>query len=137
MAEEIEYTHRTTEGLRARITCRNRKNSTHPVMALIESSDGQSESYICLTSSLHRWPRDWGDSQEPYLREVSPWEDVPVDTLVWVYDSWGKLLPAYFAGYTQGHVHVWSGGRTSITSVLDGGGAIVYKQDAVFLQKPE
>lgn len=133
----IEYTHRTITGLRARILCRDRKSTTHPVVALIESGNGQEETYVYLTESLYRSSPASGDLSGPFLQEMSEWEDVPIDTLVWLYDSWGKLIPAYFAGYTPGYVHVWSCGRTSITSLLDDAGVILYKQEAVFLQKPE
>lgn len=133
----IEYTHRTITGLRARILCRNRKSRTHPVAALVESANGQEETLLSLTESLHRSNPVPGDLSEPYLQEVSEWEDVPIDTLIWAYDSWGKCNPAYFAGYKNGFVYVWSGGRTSITALRGDGGMLGCRPEHVFLQKPE
>ena len=69
---------------------------------------------------LNLWlDEEYEEPEEPEEPEVD-WEDVPVDTLVWVrYDKSDNWILRYFSAYELGAVApyvTWANGSTSITS---------------------
>lgn len=114
MNSEITYTHRTRNGLKARILCSN-LIGTYPVVAAVKLRNVDVEKivpmYADLTLSLN-CKNDYD------LFEYSPWTDVAVDTKVMVcqtldHDCWVRR---HFAKFDGKHVHVWEDGRTSWTT---------------------
>lgn len=134
----IKYTHCTNDGRLARILCTDRANPTHPVVALVASTVDGSESFVYLTKDLH----SSSYKGAPFLREYNPWEDVPVDTPVWVrYDALdGSYSPRHFAGYKDGLVQVWMDGLTSHSSAMRErvgfNVKVSYAPDKVLLENP-
>ena len=132
----IKYTHRTTDGRRARIVCTDRVNVTHLILALVASTVDGSESYVYLTKDLATTVSDSGYWSQPFLVEYSPWEEVAVDTPVWVLAG-GKgergFLPRHFAKYESGFVYTFQEGRTSHTGASDLG---CVPHMHAFLEKP-
>ena len=112
----MKYTHRTRDGRKARIVCNDVEGSEFPVLALvlIERGEEKVENFYSYTSGLcfHE-----SQSEDPLdLFEISPWDDVAVDTPIWVKHRadwpWHKM---HFAEYKCGKVRAWSDGKTSHT----------------------
>lgn len=128
------YTHKTLDGLRARVVCTNRKHLTHPVIALVESSDGSEESFVYLTKDLCKTVTDSGYWPQPFLVEYCVWDDVEVDTPVWIKGIVsGKLQAFHFGKYMGGNVFCWRDGGTSHTK----SDFVAFNAESAFLQKPE
>ena len=134
----IQYTHKTREGRPARIVCTDMQSSKTPVIALIKRGDGK-EDPILLSSELQAS----GTGKEPFLIEKSIWEDVAVDTPVWVRHAYSRsFFQAHFAKYENGCVYIWDSGRTSHTTAAwasNSEAALTthYHPSRVFLEKPE
>lgn len=115
----IEYTHRTAEGRKARIICDNRASAEFPVVALIYNEEMQEESLMVLGANLSIAGSSASSAKEtPFLIERSIWDDVAVDTPVWVRRQVGEryeYVPYHFAGYCKEYVNVWRDGCTSHT----------------------
>lgn len=131
----IEYTHRTAEGRKARILCTDALDPARPVVALICNKAGRSEELVRLTSDfkLHPWREEW------HLRESSVWEDVAVDTPVWVVGKDdGRYKRRHFAQYRGGEVWVWTSGLTSHSGegLMGPYATTGYPASSVFLEKP-
>lgn len=110
---EIVYTHRTRSGLKARIVCDNAKKEC-PIVALVLVDDF--EFIVKLYSDL----REYNDTTESCydLFEYNPWQDVAVDTPIYVscspgLDDWHRR---HFAKINNGVFYVWEDGRTSWTT---------------------
>lgn len=137
-----KYTHRTTDGRLARILCTDRGHPTHPVVALAAFPGDGSESTIYLTNDLCKTVSDAGYWPTPFLNEISVWDDVAVDTPVWVIREVGtgiEYVPYHFAGYIKGCVKVWRDGCTSHTvSFKDDEALSTYRLlcSQVFLERP-
>lgn len=120
MNNEITYTHRTRSGLKARILSTDIKANC-PVLAAILHGDNTErivQLYRDLSVSL--------DALSAFdLFEYNAWQDVAVDTAVYVSSSpstecWKRR---HFAKFEQGKVYVWEDGRTSWTTLT----SIAYK----------
>lgn len=105
----IEYTHKTQYGHKARILCDDLQSENNYVVALT-SNDGDSE-------SIFLFKKDANGSLSNgalILTEASPWDDVPVDTPIWVRNKedrpWSKR---HFYKYKFGKVFAWDQGKTS------------------------
>jgi hypothetical protein len=114
---EIFYTHRTRDGLKARIICNDRigNGGNTSVVALVLSEIYNKESVYSYDASLSYYG---GLRESPLdLFEYSFWQDVLVDTPILVksyeQDAW---LPRHFAKYEDNVVHFWLDGRTSHTT---------------------
>lgn len=110
---EIVYTHRTRSGLKARIVCDNAKGE-RPIVALVLIDDF--EFIVKLYSDL----REYNDTTESYydLFEYNPWQDVAVDTPVYVscspgLDDWHRR---HFAKFEDDVAYVWEDGRSPWTT---------------------
>ena len=57
------------------------------------------------------------DSSRPYIEEVSPYANWPIDAKVWVWDEGKTKVKRHFAGITpEGHQKAWNDGYTSWTT---------------------
>lgn len=107
----IEYTHKTQYGHKARILCDNLQSENNYVVA-ITSNAGDSESIYLFKKDAH------GNISNGalILTEASAWDDVPVDTPIWVRNteahSWARR---HFFKYRFGKVFAWDDGKTSHT----------------------
>lgn len=117
----INYTHRTWAGFKARIICTDFQHSSHPnrknlctIAAVLDLDITGAESLVFLMQDL----RKTATSPEPCLTEYNPWQDVAIDTPVWVRDADDQVwLAAHFAGvHHGGELFSWLGGRTSHTA---------------------
>ena len=103
------YTHRTRDGRLARIICTDFKNDKYPVLALIDC-DGE-EDIERYTESLRYYNADSESADD--LFEISPWDEVKVDTPVWTYNACKEWAPYHFAKYENNTVYLWCLGATS------------------------
>lgn len=115
MNDEIIYTHRTRSGLKARIVCNNAIGK-YPVIALILSDNVDEEFCETFTEDLKHY--NFNEESDLDLFEYNPWQDVAVDTPVYVSyasrpDDWHRR---HFAKFANGVVYVWEDGRTSWTT---------------------
>lgn len=129
----IKYTHRTAAGELARIICRDRQDDRYPVIALVRSDGLQQEMCYYLTEDLGRTDRV-GKDTTPWLTERSPWEDVAVDTPVWVLQKNREPVPRHFHKYDGKYIWLFTGGLTSHTG--SDSYNLQYSPDEVVLEKP-
>ena len=55
-----------------------------------------------------------GVGQVPFIEEVSPYADWPMDAKAWFWDEWRPKWPAHFAGVSEdGKPMSWANGCTS------------------------
>lgn len=104
----INYTHRTQQGHKARIISTDFQHGdynfdTQPcVVAAVLDLDPDitgAESLVFLTQDL----RKTATSPDPWLTEYNPWQDVAIDTPVWVRDfDCDKWVAAHFSGVHHG-----------------------------------
>lgn len=109
-----KYTHRTRSGHPARILCTDFACPERPVVAAVRSIYA-SESLVLLRANLKE--KDDTNSERD-LFERSPWDDVAVDTPIWVCNHKGRpsqWAPRHFAKYENGMVFAWMHGTTSHT----------------------
>lgn len=114
----INYTHRTWAGFKARIICTDFQHSSHPnrknlctIAAVLDLDITGAESLVFLMQDL----RKTATSPEPWLTEYNPWQDVAIDTPVWVRDlDCAQWVAAHFAGvHHGGALFAWPDGATS------------------------
>lgn len=129
-----QYQYKTTDGRPARIICRDRKDPHFPVVVLIYDQESGLEVLTYLTDGLYASLYAKERGLEPFIREVSPWEEVKVDTPVYVKDSLDRVLRRHFAKYESGKVWVYRLGQTSFTY---DGDLVDYYPHKAFLNKPE
>ena len=118
----INYTHRTWAGFKARIICTDFQHSTNgypprgnlcTIAAVLDFDITGAEPLVFMTQDL----RKTATSPEPWLTEYNPWQDVAIDTPVWVRlsndDAWMK---GHFSGINKrGECTAWNDGCTSHT----------------------
>lgn len=108
----INYTHRTRHGMKARILCTDFKDARYAVVVVVLREDGHEVVHL-YTEDL-RYAGPYGEPHDYDLVAYSPWQDVVVDTPIWVkeypYDDWDTR---HFAKYHNGIVYAWSNGCTS------------------------
>ncbi len=108
----IKYTHRTRSGHLARILCMDFEWPEKPTVAAI--LDGEHERLASLSRDLRVRP---GSEHPDDLFERSKWDDVAVDTPIWVRDRGDfPWEPMHFANYENGQVYAWRAGETSHTT---------------------
>lgn len=116
----INYTHRTWAGFKARIICTDFQHSSHPnrknlctIAAVLDLDIPGAESLVFLTKDL----RKTATSPDPWLTEYSPWQDVAIDTPVWVrLSNDGAWMKRHFSGINKrGECTAWNDGCTSHT----------------------
>lgn len=119
MAQEIKYTHRTRDGRKARIVATDFQHDCYPVLAFVQRADG-SENTQSYTATLRAASYVGGESNWD-LFEYNPWNDVPIDTPVWVKQkSDSTWEPRHFAGVSRmGKPNVYPEGKSSHTCVDD------------------
>jgi hypothetical protein len=139
----IEYTHRTADGRKARIVCDNRISDGFPIIALIYNEEMAEESLMVLGANLSLAGSSVGSEyQNPFLYEKSIWDDVTVDTPVWVRVWIGETSYEYrtyhFAKYSNRRIKVWNDGCTSHTIFSNGieRSTCEWPAEDVFLEKP-
>lgn len=114
----ITYTHRTREGLPARIICTDRVAEKFKIMALVLNHNG--EEYVASYRENLSYFGDGSSSRHDLFEGVEPepdWSKVEIDTKVFVRDSDDKTwLPRHFAGVKGSHFCTWISGTTSFTA---------------------
>ena len=110
---EVVYTHRTKNGMKARIVTIDRNHPDYPVVALMWDGYHDMERVMLYTSDLKN---DVSCESPLDLVPYSPWEDVAVDTKILVRDfDTNDWFPRHFSHYADGRVHAFAEGRTSWT----------------------
>lgn len=109
-----KYTHKTRDGRLARIIASDIKHEKFPVMALVLTDDNSelAVSYkIDLTCpGIHNLD----------LFERNVWDDVPVDTKIFVKDfEDNEWIPRHFSHFENGYVMTFVNGGTSFTCTQD------------------
>lgn len=106
-----KYTHKTRDGRLARIIATDVKHDTYPIMALVLDSAYDIEFAVSYKDDLTNI--DNLMDLVPY----SDWEDVPVDTKVFVKDfEDNEWIPRHFSHFENGYVFTFVNGATSFTS---------------------
>lgn len=106
----VKYTHKTKSGRKARLIYINAVGDL-PLVFLVLQKDNQ--------EGAHRYTNNFmyfhdGPSSPMDLIELSIWDDVEVDTPIWVYnDRLDMWSPVHFAKYTGGSVFAFRNGKTS------------------------
>lgn len=116
---EMGKTYKSRDGRAVRVLCVDRKAirvGGESVVALVSNEDGYEDSVI-----LHSDGRYWGTlgDSEYDIFEHSPWEDVKVDTKIYVRDeATDEWVPRHFAFYdkTECRVNAFCHGESSFTS---------------------
>ena len=106
----MKYTHKTEHGIKARILSEDVKDEYNIAVAVLGGDGG--ESVMMFKREVD------GSLSRPFikLKEISPWDDVAVDTPIWVrYREDGTWLPRHFCKYINGKVYAWGQGFTSHT----------------------
>lgn len=107
----IQYTHKTQYGNKARILCDNLQ-SEHNYVVAIKQNANESESVYFFQKDAY------GNltTGALTLTEASPWDDVPVDTPIWVRRIPGSpWVKRHLCMYKDGCVFAWDDGKTSHT----------------------
>ena len=106
---KIKYTHKTKDGRKARLVCTDMVG-TQNLLVLVKYKDEEvPHSY---SNNLKFY--ESGNPSDMDLEEMSVWEDVAVDTPIWVFNHYdGKWTPEHFAKYHNGEVYIYGNGRTS------------------------
>lgn len=100
----------TQNGKKVRVLCVDRDCSKYPVVALIDNTQ------VGYFTSHGRYYYDSRNDND-CLKEYNPWQDVAVDTKVYV--KWGQgasEFARHFSHVSNGTVFVFPEGRTSFTS---------------------
>lgn len=115
MKIELGKTYATARGDKVRIIAVDRKDSGLPIVGLTLRKKAVSESVDCYTED---GTVSGSDAQRNLVAEWDEWQDVPIDTLVWVRNEGGWWETAYFAGVRTiggNYPTVFPGGRSSFT----------------------
>ena len=103
-------TYRTRDGRKVHIIY-TEANSIYPVIGLIDNKE------IVEFTKSGRYYKDYTGDGQDLIEKYSFWEDVEVDTPIYVRKSDnGIWLPRYFAKYENDKIFAWDYGRTSFTS---------------------
>lgn len=103
----MKYTHKTSDGSLARVLCDDIVGVRNCAVAILV---GGAE----IVRTFHKDSEGSIRNHEETLWEISPWDDVPVDTPVWVRDSAAQgWFARHFAKYENGVVVCWRNGLTS------------------------
>jgi hypothetical protein len=105
----------TRNGKKVRVLCVDRDCSKYPVVVLIDNTQVE---YFTSHGQYH-YDDDYNDND--CLKEYNPWQDVAVDTKVYVtytFDGGDLYHKRHFSHYeaSTGIVYVFSDGKTSYTS---------------------
>lgn len=113
----FKYTHKTREGSRARIICEDYKG-VYPVVAAIETQDTPPKEFIRTFEAATALGVYVSPSSGCILERFDPWDDVSIDTPVWVRHSSGEpWRTRHYAGKLEdGRIATFSEGRTSHTA---------------------
>lgn len=103
----MKYTHKTSDGSLARVLCDDIVGGRNCAVAILVGS-------VEIVRTFHKDSYGSIRNTDETLREISPWDDVAVDTPVWVRDAececWARR---HFAKYENGAVFCWRDGLTS------------------------
>ena len=103
---------RTGNGHDARIVCVDLKRKVSPILCLVTRNDGI-EQILPLTEDLSLY----SDNREPFLIEVTPWDDIKLDDPVVCWNKSGHKYKGYFAGVDcYGKPKTWLYCRTSFSA---------------------
>lgn len=103
----MNYTHKTSDGSLARVICDDLVGTCNCVVAILVGG-------FEIVRTFHKDSEGSIRNNEETLREINPWDDVPVDTPVWVRDSTSTgWFARHFAKYENGVVFCWRDGLTS------------------------
>lgn len=133
MPAEINYPYRTRDGRKARIVATDFQHALYPVLAFILQPTGLeiTQSYTPNLKVAGAAKTDTWD-----LFEYNPWNDIAVDTPIWVNEIDGGWVPRHFAGVVpeSQQVLVYRHGRTSHTTSEHG--PSMYSSGRVSLTDP-
>ena len=119
------YTHRTRNGLSARILCTDFVDIdiNKPVIVAIKKSNNiETLHFLFSDLTVNQFVESAYD-----LFECSPWDDVAMDMPVYVRDyEYNPWIPRHFAYYHDGNVYVFQDGKTYHTSTQNAH-AVPYK----------
>ena len=108
-----KYTHKTRDGRLARIVSTDTVGN-YPIVALVFDQNNNSEFAISLTKNLKEFIYATSNLD---LVPYSVWEDVPVDTKVFVKNfEDNKWIPRHFSHFENDYVFTFVNGATSFTS---------------------
>ena len=103
----MKYTHKTSDGSLARVICDDIVGGRNCAVAILV---GGAE----IVRIFHKDSDGSIRNTNETLKEISPWDDVAVDTPVWVRDTELECwTPRHFAKYEHGTVFCWRDGLTS------------------------
>ena len=104
---------RTGNGHDARIVCVDLKRKVSPILCLVTRDDGI-EQILPLTEDLSLY----SDNREPFLIEVTPWDDIKIDDPVVCWDANSSVrYKRHFAGVSEnGRPRAWDKGLTSFSA---------------------
>ena len=105
----MKYTHKTSDGSLARVICDDIVGGRNCAVAILV---GGAE----IVRTFHKDSYGSIRNTDETLREISPWDDVVVDTPIWVrHREDGTWWARHFCKYANGKVYVWDQGMTSHT----------------------
>lgn len=110
---ETGKTYLMSNAWKVRIICTDRRYDSLPIVGLYTTPDGNGEGILCLDT---RGSDAYAKAQ--IVREINPWDNVAVDTPIWVKDissNGGFWVRRHFAKLQDGKVYFWSNGKTSFT----------------------
>jgi hypothetical protein len=119
--DEIEMgkTYRTRDGASVRILCTDRQFYAFPVLALASREWGEEVlSFTKYGTGIATSTSGSGGNKDDLI-EVTPWDDVEVDTKIYVRkDESFTWLPRHFCRYDRAtrRVYAFENGSTSFTS---------------------
>ena len=113
MKELMNKKWRTKDGRDARIVCVDLKREDYPILCLVTHENGI-EDTLALTEDLSLY----SDNREPFLIEVTPWDDIKIDDPVVCWDANSSVrYKRHFAGVSEnGRPRAWDKGLTSFSA---------------------
>ena len=103
----MKYTHKTSEGSLARVLCDDLVGGCNCAVAILV---GGAE----IVRIFHKDSDGSIRNTNETLKEISPWDDVAVDTPIWVRETGvSAWQPRHFAKFDSGNVYFWANGTTS------------------------
>ena len=106
----MKYTHKTSDGSLARVLCDDLVGGCNCAVAILV---GGAE----IVRIFHKDSDGSIRNTNETLKEISPWDDVAVDTPVWVRETEFSLWkPRHFAKFDSNKVYCWANSTTSHTS---------------------
>ncbi len=116
MKIETCKTYLTRGGEKVRVLCTDLKGGgDYPIICAVTDNTTGKENICSYTTQGFRWEND-PKSEYNLVSEYSFWNDVEIDTPIYVKDSEDtEWRPRHFAKYDNGIVETWRDGHTSFS----------------------